>query len=117
MVQAKIADLIQKNSTLVCEFEIPLSIGDRAREAAAQVAEQFAFKQFRRNGRHVDGDEGPAGPGTQTMHRACEQFLSCSRFSCDENGQRRPRGFFEVAKFGEQVGVCGDNRELFTLLS
>ena len=115
VVQAKVADLIEENSAVVREFEISLSIGHGAGETPAQVAEQFAFKQFRRNGRHVDGNEGPAARGPKRWTARAN-----SSFPVPGSPVMRTvsdvRAAFLRSRNSESKGVCGDNRELFTFL-
>ena len=57
---------------MVGQFEIALSIGHGTGEAASRVAEEFAFKKLRGDGRHIDGDEGLAGPWTEPVDRPGE---------------------------------------------
>ena len=47
MVETQIADLIQKDSSLMREFEIAFPIRERAGETSAHMAEQFTLKEFR----------------------------------------------------------------------
>jgi hypothetical protein len=54
-----LGDLVEQKAAPVRAFETAFAPAIRAGEGAALVAKQFAFDQGLRNGRAIDGDEGP----------------------------------------------------------
>jgi hypothetical protein len=58
MIHPKVADLVEKDRAVVGETEISSTVTSRSGEAALHMAEELTFKQLRRDGCHVDGDEG-----------------------------------------------------------
>ena len=92
---------------MVRQLEIALSIGHGTGEAAFRMAEEFAFEKLRRDGRHVDGDEGLAGPWTEPVDGAGEQFFPCSRFAEHKDRQRRLGPFLEIPIETQESGILG----------
>src|SRR5439155_1238079 len=50
---SQLADLVQEDRPAIRLLEVPLALGDRAREAPLRMAEQLALEQLGRNGGHV----------------------------------------------------------------
>ena len=94
---------------MVGQFEIALSIGHGTGEAAFRMAEELAFEELRGDGRHVDGDEGFAGPWTEPVDGAGEQFFPGPRFAEHKDRQRRLGPFLEIPIEAQESGILGDD--------
>ena len=115
MLGAQLADLVEEDRPQARLLEESLPIGDRASEAAADVAEHLALEQLGRDRSHVDRDERPVGARAQAMGRACKELLTGAGLAGDQDRQGRARGLFEVAELGEHRRVAGDDAEPLAL--
>ena len=89
--QRHVADLVQEQAAAIGLFEAPDVPALRAGEGAGFVAEQFAFQQFGRNGRGVEGNERLARPRRFTVQRMGNQFLAGAGLTGNQHRQRRLR--------------------------
>ncbi len=112
VIQPEITDFVQKDRAVIGQFEIAAPVGSGAGETAFRMAEEFAFKQLRRDGRHVDGNEGFAGSGAEPVDRAGEEFLAGARFSEQQHGQGRSGAFLQIPEQAQKRRVSGDDAEL-----
>ena len=112
---SQLADLVQEDRPAIRLLEVPLALGDRAREAPLRMAEQLALEQLGRNGGHVHRDERPAGARAQAVGRPCEQLLARSRLAEDEDRQGRARGLLQIPEARQHRGLAGDDGDLRTL--
>ena len=80
-----LADLIEQNGTPVSQLETPLALGQRAGESALFVAEELALDEILRDGRAVDLDERPVGPGALAIDGPRHQLLAGAAFTLDEH--------------------------------
>src|SRR5947209_14725169 len=115
MLGAQLADLVEEDRPPARLLEESLPIGDRAGEAAADVAEHLALEQLGGDRSHVDRDERPVGARAQAMGRACEELLTGAGLAGDQDRQGRARGLFEVAELSEHRRVAGDDAEPLAL--
>jgi len=81
--QGNIADLVQKERSLVGHFEAPQLLGDGSRESSPLVAKEFAFQQIEWNGSAIQFYEWLSTARTQTVSGLCDEFLTCACFSQD----------------------------------
>ena len=86
-----LADLVQKERSLVRQLESPRLRRDGAGEGPFLVAEEFAFDEILRDGGAVDLDEGLLFPGALPVDGAGDQLLARPRLPGDEHGGRRGR--------------------------
>jgi len=92
-----LGDLVEQKGSAVRAFETAFAPAVRARECAALMAEQFAFDQGLRNGRAIDGDEGPATARRFVVDCTCGQLLSRTALASNDYRHARGSGFFDQA--------------------
>ena len=101
--------LIQQEGAAVCQLEEtgPLLC---AGIGALLRAEQHGFQQVFRDGRAVDCDEGPEGPGAGVVDALGEQLLACARLPVEHDGRigfgkhvALPDGFPENGALSDNV--------------
>ena len=92
-----LCDLVEQKGSAVRAFETAFATAIRAREGAALVAKQFAFDQGFRNGRAIDGDEGPVTARRFVVDCACGQLLSRTALASNDHRRARGSGFFDQA--------------------
>ena len=92
-----LCDLVEQKGSAVRAFETAFATAIRAREGAALVAKQFAFDQGLRNGRAIDGDEGPATARRFVVDCACGQLLPRTALASNDHRRARGSGFFDQA--------------------
>ena len=101
-------DLIEKQSSAVCQFKQPFSVF-RSCEAAFFHAEEDTFQKRFRDRRAVLGDKrlfGPVGAGVQ---RLGEQLLSRSRLPVEKHGRIIVGDQGAPLLQGDHNGVLGNN--------
>ena len=86
-VQRQIRDFIEKQRAALRGLNEALLVADRAGKAAALMAEEFAFHEFRGNGAAIDRYEGAIAPRAGFMNEFRHQFLAGAGFP--ENVYRR----------------------------
>ena len=85
-IQRHIADLIQENDALICQFELAdTAVGVRSGKRALHITEQFRFQQRFRNRRAVDGHEFSVFSVTGIPNSGSYHFLARTAFSRDQN--------------------------------
>ena len=82
-VQRQVRDFIEKQRAAFGRGNEAQLVGDRAGEAAALVAEQFAFHELGRNRAAVHRHERALGARPGGVDHACHQFLAGARFTGD----------------------------------
>ena len=103
-LRSDIADLIEEDCPIVSELEqSSLTPFYCSGEGTVDVSEQFALKQVFRESRTVDGDERMGMARRGVVNALCEQFLTGSRLSVDENIRFHP---------GELSGGCNGIKNL-----
>ena len=80
-VKRHVANFIEEQRAAIGLLEAAAPHGLRAGEGAALMAEQFALQQVLRDGRRVDGDEGPVGPRRVLVQRTRHQLLARAGFA------------------------------------
>lgn len=95
-IQRDLADLVQKNGAPVGLLkESGLSLGTGAGKRAAHITEHLAFKQGRRNGGAVHGDEGPLA-GLRLVDRPGQEGFPRTALAGDEH---------VAVQLGELIGM------------
>ena len=112
MIYSKVTDLVKKDRAVVGETEIATTVTRRPGEAASHVAEELTLKQLRRNGGHVDGDEGLSRSWTEPVDGMGEELFPGTWFSEKEDGQRRLCALPQVVKQPQQSAILGEDAEL-----
>ena len=80
-------DFVKENRSLVGHFkETGLAFFAGAREGAADVAEEFAFEEVRRQGGAVDGYEGPVAAVAGIVDALGEEFFPRAAFALNQDG-------------------------------
>ena len=107
-----VADFVEKQSSLVGQFELSRLAAGRAGECAFLVTEQFAFQQILRNRRAVDFDERSGCPARFLMDGARHQVFAHSAFAAQQNGGvgrshpfHRGQHFLHLPAARHQVGM------------
>ena len=90
--QRNIADFVQKQRSLVGQFQPPNFLRDRASKGAAFVAKELAFEQTSGNRGAVQLDKRSALAAAAIMNGTCDKLLARAGFSQHENG-RITRGY------------------------
>lgn len=85
-VKGHLADLVEKDRSVLRQFEQPLFATLRVGEGTLFEAEQFALQQILGDRGAVDLDESLAPPVTELMQGARHQFLAGPAFPGDQHG-------------------------------
>src|SRR5262245_40551595 len=115
VLRTQLPHLVEEHRAPVGLLEVPPSVPGGPREAAADVAEQLALEQLRRDRGHVDRDEGGIGARTEAVGRPREQLLAGSWLASDEDRQRRARSLLEIAEGGQESGIASGDADLLAL--
>src|SRR5262245_27270071 len=83
----QLADLIQKKSATVGQFETALAARVGAGERAFFVAEKLRFDQAFGQRRDVAGEKRGAGARAEAVHGLGQHLLACARFAGDQDGR------------------------------
>ena len=86
-LERHVADLVEEQRAAFGLLETAGHARRRAGEGALLMAEQFRFDQFARNGRHVDGDEGPLAAAAVVMERPRHKLLAGAGLAHDHHGE------------------------------
>ena len=90
-----VADFIEEQRAAMSLAHQPfLAFGECPGERAAFIAEQLALDQVFGQRRAIDGDEGPARPGTRGVNGLRQEFLAGAGFALHQNahaGIEQPR--------------------------
>src|SRR5260370_38919989 len=81
-----IAYFIQKERAFIGQLEAADFLRYGASERALLVAKKLAFQQIQRNGGAIQLYERTSAARADVVNRTRNQFLSCARFSLDQNG-------------------------------
>ena len=84
--EGDVPDFIQKQRSLVGEFEAADLLRDGAGERAPFVAEEFAFQQPGGDRRAIHLDEGAVASPAQVVDGARDEFLAGARLALDQHG-------------------------------
>jgi len=83
----KLGDLIEEQGAAVGLLDEAAVRLQCAGEGAADVAEEFGFKQRLGDARAIHGDEGCSGTRAGVVDDASEEAFACAGFSSDEHGR------------------------------
>src|ERR1019366_6370479 len=84
-IQRHVADLVEKNRSLIGLLKFADMAPGRARERALLMSEQFGLNQLRRHGRAVQSHERTSRPRAAVVNRSRHEFLPGARLSEDAN--------------------------------
>ena len=84
-LQRKIADLVQKNGSFVCQLEASAFLSHGSGKGPLLVAKQLALDQSRGNGGAVHLDQRFGASRTLVVEGAADQLLARAAFSEDQN--------------------------------
>ncbi len=82
-----VADLVEEERPSGCRFDVPLVIGDRAAERAADVPEERARCQRWLHCPHVDGHVGPRRARASRVNRPRDELLAAAGLAADQHAQ------------------------------
>src|SRR6516225_3413571 len=85
-LEGHLANLIEKQGTLVRRFEQPAAAPVRAGKSSSFVAKQLAFEQRRWQSRAIDCHKRVFQARAGSMDSPGNEFLSCSRFAKNQYG-------------------------------
>src|SRR5262249_27205411 len=83
--QRELANLVQKESAIVCKFKAADALIDCAGECPTFVAEQLAFEQARRDGGAIDFDEVVVSPGAEIVNGVGDELFAGAGLSIDQH--------------------------------
>ena len=107
--ERKLADLIQKQSSSVRQFEAADALGERAGEGSFFVAHQLTFDQSRRDRGAIQLNESSVRAAAQLMDRARDQLLARSGFPLNQHRRIGGRGGFDLLQYAPQRGAVADD--------
>src|SRR5262245_21305950 len=84
-----VADLVEKQCSVVGEFHAPDLLGDGSGKRSTFVPEQFTFQQSGWDGRAVELDECFVLPGAGVVNGPGDQFLSSSGLAKNQHSRIR----------------------------
>ena len=82
-----VTKFIEKECSLVGQFEAANLLRDRAGKSTAFVTEEFAFEQIERNGSAVELDEGLAAARTGIVNRVRNELFAGSGLSLNKDSR------------------------------
>src|SRR6202035_72279 len=84
--QRNVSHLIQKQASLVRQFQTPDFLVDGASESAAFMTKEFTLQQASGNRGAVQLDEDAVFPRAHAVNRARDKLLAGSGFTKDQHG-------------------------------
>ena len=84
-IERHFRDLVEQQRAAVRALEDSFTRTQRAREAAALMAEQFGLDECRGNRGAIERDERLAGARTHGMHRFGDEFLAAAALAADQH--------------------------------
>src|SRR5262245_11476212 len=84
-IQRHVADFIQKNGSLMCQFEVPFLHGNRTCKSASFVSKQLALHQPFGESRTIDSAKGVRSSRGESMNSSCNEFLANTTLARDQN--------------------------------
>jgi hypothetical protein len=81
--------LIQEQRSLVGKFETAGPLRNGSCKGALLMTEELSFQQIAGNGGAVDLNKGATVARTDIVNCLCDQLLSGTRFSLDQNSRTR----------------------------
>ena len=104
--EAHVADLIEEERAALGEFEASLAGGERAREGALLVAEEFALEQIRRDRPAIDRHERVRGALRELVDVARDQFLARAGLA-EQQHVAVERGDLADQSMNRRSSACG----------
>jgi hypothetical protein len=99
-LQRNVANFIQKERSFIRHFETSEALRHRPGKSAALVAEEFAFKESKRDRGTVDFNERMIAPPAEAVNGSGNKLFSSAGFTLDVNGAMR--GCYNI-DLGEDV--------------
>src|SRR5271167_1656543 len=109
MLQADIADLIEKQRAPVRQLESALSLHQSSRECAPLVPEQLAFQQSGWNGSAVHAHIAARAPGAEVVNGARDQLLPRARLTIEQDAGIRRRNNGDLLQHLLNGGALSDD--------